>query len=269
MSIIYQPKGKAREYSPLAINLYTGCDHKCAYCYAPGIRRDTLDHWAECVTPRRDVIHQLERDCKQYQGSKSQVLLNFMHDPYCHANEQYGLTRKALLLLLEYRIPVAVLTKGGTRAIQDFDVVKKFGRSIKVGASLTFSSEKKSLEWEPFAATPNDRIEMLEKAKENGIKTWASFEPVIDPTESLEIMERSLPFVDEYKVGKLNNYRGLDKQVDWTKFLLSVVEILRNANKPFYIKEDLRREAPTVKLYGNEVLADEFCVPPFESGDLF
>ena len=41
MSIIYQPKGKAREYSPLAANLYLGCNHGCKYCYAPSIRFQT------------------------------------------------------------------------------------------------------------------------------------------------------------------------------------------------------------------------------------
>jgi hypothetical protein len=29
MSLIYEPKGKAREYSPLALNTYSGgCDHQ-------------------------------------------------------------------------------------------------------------------------------------------------------------------------------------------------------------------------------------------------
>ena len=33
MSLIYEPKGKAREYSPLALNVYSGgCDHACRYC---------------------------------------------------------------------------------------------------------------------------------------------------------------------------------------------------------------------------------------------
>ena len=34
MSVIYEPKGKAREYSPLALNLYLECQHGCKYCYA-------------------------------------------------------------------------------------------------------------------------------------------------------------------------------------------------------------------------------------------
>ena len=32
MSAIYEPKGAAREYSPLALNYIRGCDHGCIYC---------------------------------------------------------------------------------------------------------------------------------------------------------------------------------------------------------------------------------------------
>ena len=34
MNVIYEPKGRAREYSELACNLYRGCTHGCRYCYA-------------------------------------------------------------------------------------------------------------------------------------------------------------------------------------------------------------------------------------------
>jgi len=35
MAVIYEPKGMALEYAPLACNLYRGCQHGCRYCYAP------------------------------------------------------------------------------------------------------------------------------------------------------------------------------------------------------------------------------------------
>jgi DNA repair photolyase len=31
MRIIYEPKGRALEYAPLAVNLYRGCSHGCDY----------------------------------------------------------------------------------------------------------------------------------------------------------------------------------------------------------------------------------------------
>ena len=30
-TIIYEPKGRAREYAPLACNLAVGCVHRCVY----------------------------------------------------------------------------------------------------------------------------------------------------------------------------------------------------------------------------------------------
>ena len=268
MSIIYKPKGKAREYSPLAANFYTGCDHGCVYCYAPAIRRMNRKQYLD-VSPRRDILHEIEKDCKKYAYSKKQVLFNFMGDPYCLANNEFKITRGALKLMLSNHIPVAVLSKGGSRILQDIDIIKRFGEHIKVGATLTFFDPELSNEWEPGAADPNERIATLEKLHDAGIKTWASFEPVIDPEESLRLISETLHCVDEYKVGKINNFQGIDKTIDWTSFLEKVVEILRNANKPFYIKYDLRQVAPSVKLYGNEVLSDEFNVTPWDQCNLF
>jgi len=269
MSIIYTPKGKAREYSPLAANFYDGCDHGCLYCYAPGIKRQTRETYSENVCARRDIVHQLERDCKNCSHSRQQVLFNFMGDPYCKANDKYKITRDALKLFFEAKIPVAILTKGGIRALQDIDIIKKYKEHIKVGATLTFYDKEKSMKWEPGAATPLDRISMLRQFHEAGIKTWASFEPVIEPSESLKLIDSTIDYVDEYKIGKINNYKGIDKAIDWTVFLSRVVERLRDANKPFYIKHDLRQAAPTVKLYGNEMNYDEFNLVPWDRDELF
>ena len=37
MKPIYEPKGKAKEYGDYAINIYTGCPHKCFYCFSPNV----------------------------------------------------------------------------------------------------------------------------------------------------------------------------------------------------------------------------------------
>lgn len=89
-----------------------------------------------------------------------------------------------------------------------------------------------------------------------------SCEPVIEPTETLKLIERTITddSVDIYKVGKLNNYRGLDKTIDWTDFLRKALEMIRKAGKRVYVKQDLRIAAHEVMLYGNEVIADDFCV---------
>jgi len=62
MNIIYEPKGRAREYAELAANLYSGCAHGCEYCYAPGALRVNRTDFRLCVKPRKDCLQQLEKD---------------------------------------------------------------------------------------------------------------------------------------------------------------------------------------------------------------
>jgi len=260
MSIIYQPTNKAREYSPLACNLYLGCNHGCAYCFAPAINYKKREDYLT-INPRRNVIQELEKDCKRYVNSNEQVLLSFMSDPYNSLEKELRLTREALKLFKKYQIPTAILTKSKD-VLNDMDIIKKFVENIQIGMTLTFDNDKDSLKWEPGASLPDERIRALKTLKQNNIKTWASFEPVIIPEQSISMIERSLEWIDIYKVGKINNYQGLDKNIDWNDFLDKTVKILRKAKKPFYVKIDLRQAANKIKLFGNECLPDEFCIKP-------
>ena len=82
MSIIYEPRGKAREYSDLAVNLYTGCSHACRYCYCPAILRKTVDAWAFDPQPRKNVLRELDRDAKKLQGDPRETLRRLMEERY-------------------------------------------------------------------------------------------------------------------------------------------------------------------------------------------
>lgn len=264
MAIIYVPKGRAREYSPLAANLYDGCTHGCLYCYAPGIRRVSQETYSTVCSPRKDILELLSRDCSVYGGSRDQVLLSFIGDPYCQAEVDQQITRRALMMFLAHRIPTTILTKGGKRALRDLDLFRSFGRSMKVGATLTMNTAEDSSKWEPGAASPDERLGTLQVLHSEGVRTWASFEPVVDPEQSIAMILRSLDMVDEYRIGKLNHYRGIDATIDWTHYLGRVVEILRDYGKAFYVKQDLREACPSIRLYGNEVLMDEGQAKPFE-----
>lgn len=245
MSIIYTPQGKAREYSPLALNHYKGCDHGCTYCYVPAMmkRFRGVSYVHGTVEPRPGIILQLRREIHKFYNSKHPVLLSFTCDPYCHANDQYQLTRKVLEILLENKIPVSILTKGGSRCLQDIEIFKRFGENIQVGATLTLISDGPFLNqlYEPNAAIPEFRIGALRELKSHGVKTWVSFEPVINPIWIICLMDKVSSFVDIFKIGKLNHDPELESKIDWPKFLKTVVRELRSLKKPFYIKKDLAK----------------------------
>lgn len=238
MSIIYEPKGRAREYAALAANLYSGCTHGCTYCFAPGqLHRVKAEFHAE-GKPRKNCLEQLEKDAKKiHKCDHRTVLLSFSTDPYQPCEEKHGITRQAIEMLHSYNIGVEILTKGGMRAARDFDLL---GQMDAFATSLTFQDPYDSLTWEPGAALPADRIAAMVTAHEKGIPTWASMEPVIDPIQTLRLIKITHPFCDFYKVGKLNHH-ALEKTIDWQVFGWDAAQLLESLGKQYYIKEDLRK----------------------------
>jgi len=260
MSLIYEPKGKAREYSPLALNIYNGCDHNCKYCYLKCINSNLSK---PNPTKRNNLIQNLEKELKRNNINK-QILLSFSGDPYCSYEMESGETRKVLEVLLKYQILIAILTKGGKRCLRDIDIFKKFD-NIKIGATLTFDNEQDSKEWEVGAANPKERLKALEILHDNKIKTFASFEPVIKPKQSLGLMEKTINYIDQYKIGKINHYKGMDKNIDWIKFGKEAVKIMRSNKKDFYIKHDLRKYLPENYLSANEKNMDYLSLKKVET----
>jgi hypothetical protein len=62
LKIIYEPKGPAREYAALALNLYNGCTHGCIYCYNNG-RYTKPGEFFKASKPRQISQGDLSRDC--------------------------------------------------------------------------------------------------------------------------------------------------------------------------------------------------------------
>jgi DNA repair photolyase len=240
--ILYIPSGRAGAYAKggYAVNLYKGCTHGCLYCYVPGFCRLDRGEFHRTVAPAPNLLERLERDCARHQKKgdiHEPIFMCFTCDPYPLDPAVSKYTREAIAIILGYGFSVNILTKGGLRAVRDFDLLATDKRNL-IGTTLTFYSEEKSKQWEPGAASVGQRIEMLAKAKNAGIQTWASIEPVIDPTESLAVMGLALPFVDEFKIGKWNHdYRA--KQTDWRHFLDLAESLMQNHGKRYIIKQDL------------------------------
>jgi DNA repair photolyase len=265
MLVIYEPKGKAREYSPLAVNLYTGCGHKCNYCYVPRVLKMTKLDFDNKISGKLNIIARLEKELSKYQNSNKQVLMSFSTDPYNPFDEKFKLTRIALILFLKYRIPIAILTKSGKKALRDMDIIEQFGKHIKIGASLTYDNITDSRRIESSAALPNERMEALRLFHENNIKTWISFEPIMSPEQTLNLLKQTIKFTDEYQLGKLANDK---RDINWTEFLQAAITILRENKKGFYIKNTLRQSAPNIILNEHESDQNYLTLKSFEKQKL-
>lgn len=239
--IIYEPRGKAGEYSELAVNLYRGCSHSCVYCFAPAVLRTDRSKFSDesFIRPRELILEQLGKDAKKMSGDSRPILLSFTSDVYQPLEQSLKITREALKILAGNKLTPQILTKAGLWAVKrDADILTECGGIW--AATLTTDDPAVSMEWEPGAALPGDRVEALRFAKSVGLQTWVSFEPVIDPEAVYRLIELTKDFVDLYKVGKLNYHPHAGK-INWPLFRETTISILSKLGKKYYIKKDLAK----------------------------
>lgn len=247
MPIIYEPAGAAKEYSPLAANLYRGCGHGCLYCYAPACIRMSREKFSRDPRPRTGVLKALERDAKRHSAAgpaggpgpdPRPILLSFTSDPYQPAEEGYGVTRAALAMMLPLGLKVRILTKNPGLAIRrDLDILAAYRGQIEFGTTLVFYWDPDREHWEPNAPPSVERMRAIWEAHDAGIPTWVSIEPVIDPAQARLLLD--YPGVDTFKIGKLNHDKKREAEIDWLAFLRAVLERLEGRRAGYYIKHDL------------------------------
>ena len=232
--LIYEPKGRAREYSPLACNLFTGCIHSCKYCYSPNVLHQTTDDYNSGIKIKDNVVEKFKKDAKKFQGDKRDILFSFFSDVYQN-KESAELMREVLLICEEYDLRVQILTKAGGRAVRDFDIIKR--NNWKFGSTICFLDEKLREEWEPGAPSIQSRLDAVKEAHGRGIFTWISIEPVVCALEALKVMDELMGYVDLWKVGKLNHFPKIEAEIGWKKFLMEAMAKLNGERTIF--KNDL------------------------------
>lgn len=241
MSVIYEPSGRAREYAPLAVNLYGSCMHGCKYCYCPAILHKRPEDFFREAFPRDKILERLEADCAKMEGDPREILLCFTCDPYQYGAWSYNITREALRILANHHMKATILTKAGIVAERDFDILAFEG--WRFGSTIAWVEDDRRRQWEPHAASIGERLIALRRAQSYGIKTWVSVEPVLDADQALQAIGMLMTHgcVDEFRIGKLNGRtaetRAIEKSIDWARFLVDVETILDGV--PHIIKVDL------------------------------
>lgn len=231
MKPIYVPRGKAKEYGDYAINIYTGCPHECYYCFAPNVLHKVKDDFHKCVEPRKNIVEEVRKQIEREGITGKLIHLCFTCDPYPKGYDSTP-TREIIKILKESGNHVQILTKNGRDAERDFDLLDE---NDWYGVTIT----NYCTEAEPNAEHPYDRLQSLYKAKKCGIKTWASFEPVINAAQVLWSLNKDYRAFDKVKIGKLN-YHPSD--IDWKEFGELAESICKGRGIDYYIKESLRAE---------------------------
>ena len=232
---IYEPKGAAKEYGDLALNIYTGCPHGCYYCFAPNALHKTKEAFSTNVQAREGIVEAVKKQLDKEKPTGKLIHLCFTCDPYPMGVDSAA-TRYIIRLLKETGNNVQILTKNGAGAQRDFDLLDEndwFG--------VTYAGYKSSQvvppKEEPNAGWTIDRFRALILAKNKGIKTWVSCEPVFNEDAIYRLIETG-DYIDRFKIGKLN-YHPSD--ITWGGFGRKCERLCKKYNRDYYIKDGLRK----------------------------
>lgn len=231
MKPIYKPKGAAAEYADLALNIYTGCNNGCTYCYAPGVLRKTREAFSANVQMRPGLLEALEKQLAggNYEGET--IHLCFTCDPF-PLGIDYLSTYGVVKLLKDAGCHIQILTKNVAYSSVVWHMLDK---DDWVGTTITGDLDGV----EPNAECPARRTLALYEAAEHGFHTWISYEPVLDPEYVLQHIEKHHLMLDLIKIGKLNHQKS---DIDWYKFGHDVEDLCNELDVNYVIKDSLRKE---------------------------
>lgn len=224
MKPIYEPKGAAKEYGDYALNIYTGCPHRCYYCFAPQVLHRDREQFHSVVEPRKNIIEETRKQLEREDFRGKTIHLSFACDPYPTGFDTTP-TREIIKLLKAHGCHVQILTKGdGSR---DFDLLDE--------------NDWYGVTMDGLGHYPPNGVEELYQAKSQGIKTWISFEPVCDAKNVLRLLRMTgeSECADRVKIGKLNYHPS---SIDWKAFGDEAEEICKKYGIDYYIKDSLRKE---------------------------
>ena len=220
---IYEPKGAAKEYGDLALNIYNKCPHACFYCYCPKVLHKAPEDFFGDAEPRKDIVNEVRKQLERQNISGKLIHLCFVGDPYPTGSGSTA-TREIIKLLKEHGNHIQILTKGdGSRDFDLLDGEDWYG--ITVDGIMSDTTYK--------------RLTSLAEAHKRGIKTWVSFEPVTDERGFFIALHALYQVADKVKIGKLNYFPS---DINWKEFGCRAESLCQKLGLDYYIKDSLRKE---------------------------
>lgn len=167
-----------------SLNPYTGCAHRCTFCYVRAFElradRPAGDGYGRSIRVKVNVVEVLRRELARPSWGGDEIAIGAATDPYQPAEGRYRLTRGCLETLASAANPFGLITRGPL-IVRDLDVLADAARRAEI--SVTFSVPTIDDEvWrrtEPGTAPPRQRLRALERLVAAGIRTTVGMAPIL------------------------------------------------------------------------------------------
>lgn len=167
-----------------SLNPYTGCAHRCAFCYVRGFERradrPSDERYGSSVRVKINVVETLRGELRRRSWRRETVAIGAATDPYQPAEGRYRLTRGCVAALAEARTPISLITRGPL-VVRDRDVLADASRRADVSVSISIATLDRSLSarLEPGVAPPKQRLRAIGLLTDAGIAAGVALAPVL------------------------------------------------------------------------------------------
>lgn len=175
-----------------SINIYRGCEHGCAYCYARATHEYLglsagLDFETK-IFVKTDAPEILRKELSSKRWHPQVVAVSGNSDAYQPLEKRFQLTRQCLSVFAEFRNPVVIITKNQL-ITRDLDILTELNRfrAVKVFISLTSLSASLCAVLEPRTSRPPKRLETIATLRQADIPCGVLVAPVIPGLNDHEI----------------------------------------------------------------------------------
>lgn len=166
------------------MNVYRGCEHGCAYCYARPYHEylgwsSGLDFESKILVKLRAPAL-LRRELSKPNWEPASISMSGVTDCYQPAERQFKLTRQCLEVFAELRHPVGIVTKSHL-VTRDLDLLVELARwsCASVYVSVTTLDAKLAGQLEPRAARPEHRLRAIRQLADAGVPVGAMVAPIV------------------------------------------------------------------------------------------
>jgi len=149
---------------------YTGCSHRCAYCYITSYIPKAFN-----CRPKDNLLKRLGREIRRL-DRKIPIAIASSSDPYVPMEASINLTRDTLRLLTGNGFKVLLVTKSDL-VTRDIDVIKQARCSVSMTIT-TLKTEIANL-LEPSASSPDKRLEAIKMLTQASIPCSIRIDPII------------------------------------------------------------------------------------------
>jgi len=210
---------------------YQNCEFGCLYCDS------SLD---KTIYIKTNAIELFKKDLNKLK--KGTVVIGSVNDPYQNAEKNFEITRNILEILKQNNFSCHILTKSEL-VLRDIDILSKISNCY---ITISIISIKNSITniFEKNAPTTKNRLKIIKKLSDKGIKTGLAIIPILPylvEEEFENIVKSAKKYKAQYILFKPLELKGEQKKI--------YMNVLKNHRKELIDRYQ--------KLYKNSYLPDD------------